>query len=85
MVDSRYYTPQEVAEILGTDDEQILAWIHSGELVAINVAKSVSGKRPRWRVPETALGKMLIGRMHPASMQQAVASKPRQHKPKQYV
>lgn len=85
MVDSKYYTTQQAAEILGTDDEQILSWIHSGELAAVNVAKSLQGKRPRWRIAEADLGKFLIGRTHPASMQSVAPKAPRQQKPKQYV
>ena len=86
MVDSRYYTPQQACEILGTDDEQVLSWIHSGELAAVNVAKSLQGKRPRWRIAEADLAKFLMARRHPASTQkQTVAPKTRQAKPKQYV
>jgi hypothetical protein len=57
-----YYTPQEVAMFLDTDDEQVLAWIHSGELIAYNVAKDVNGKRPRWRCSEGDIGRFLLKR-----------------------
>ncbi len=85
MVDSRYYSPQTAAEVLGCDDEQVLAWIHAGELVAVNVAKSLQGKRPRWRIAEADLARFLMARRHPASLQQAVAKPRRQPQPKQYV
>lgn len=74
MVDSRYYTPQQACEILGTDDEQVLSWIHSGELAAVNVAKSLQGNRPRWRIAEVDLAKFLMARRHPASQQPAASS-----------
>ena len=85
MVDSRYFTPQQAAEVLGTDDEQVLAWIHTGELVAINVAKSVKQQRPRWRISESDLAKFLMARRHPASMQQPIAKASKRPQPKQFV
>lgn len=85
MVDSRYYSPQQAAEVLGTDDEQVLSWIHSGELAAVNVAKSLQGKRPRWRISESDLGKFLIARRHPASTQHAAPAVAKRKAPKQIV
>jgi excisionase family DNA binding protein len=64
MVDCRYYTPQQAADTLGVDDEQVHRWIHSGQLVAINVAKSLAGKRPRWRIAESELGRFLLSRQN---------------------
>ncbi len=57
MVDGRYFTPQQAAEILACDDEQIVHWINSGQLTAVNVAKDPNGKRPRWRISEADLGR----------------------------
>lgn len=85
MVDSRYYSPKEAAEVLSTDDEQVLAWIHAGELVAINVAKSIKQQRPRWRISESDLAKFLMARRHPASMQQPAIKTAKRPQPKQYV
>ena len=62
MVDEKYFTPQEAAEILSTTDDKVLAWIHSNELDAIDVAKSKNGQRPRWRISESALGRFIISR-----------------------
>lgn len=80
-----HYTPQEAAGYLGTDDEQVTAWIHAGELVAVNVAKNPNGKRPRWRIPESALGRFLLARRHPASSQAAPGKRPSRPQVKQYV
>lgn len=66
-VDTSYYTVQAAAETLSVDDEQVLAWINSGQLKAVNVAKSPAGKRPRWRIPEASMGRFLLSRLHPAS------------------
>ncbi len=62
MVDEKYFTPQEAAEILSTKDDKVLAWIHSNELDAIDVAKSKNSQRPRWRISESALGRFIISR-----------------------
>ena len=65
----KHYTPQEAAEILGVTDDGIVAMIHSGELVAANVARAADSKKPRWRIAESDLGRFLISRRHPASME----------------
>ncbi len=84
VVDGRYYTPQQAAEILGTDDEQVTHWINSGQLVAVNVAKSPAGKRPRWRISESDLGKFLLSRRNPAAAPK-VERAPKIKEPKRYV
>lgn len=68
MVDNRYYTVQQAAEILSVDEEQILGWIRSGQLRAVNVAADPRGKRPRWRIAESELGRLLLSRVNPAAM-----------------
>lgn len=68
MVDNRYFTVQQAAEWLGVDDEQVLGWIHSGQLKAVNVASNPRSKRPRWRIAEADLARFLLSRQHPASL-----------------
>ena len=48
-----YLTVPELAASLGIDQDKVLAWIHRGELRALNVAESATG-RPRWRIPADA-------------------------------
>jgi excisionase family DNA binding protein len=81
----QHFNPQQAAELLGVDNEQVLAWIHSGELVASNVAKSLQGKRPRWRISEADLGRFLLARRHPASSQAVAVKTAKRPQPKQYV
>lgn len=45
----RKLTPPQVAERYGVSADNVLAWIHSGELRAVNVAAKVGG-RPRYRI-----------------------------------
>ena len=45
-------TPKEIASLLEVKLDTVLAWIHRGELPAINVAKRPS-TRPRYRVRAT--------------------------------
>jgi len=84
MVDNRYYTVREAAETLGIDDEQVLSFIHSGQLKAANMAKDQNGKRPRWRIAEGELGRFYLSRLHPAGLSQpsapAIAKRPRPNK-----
>lgn len=84
MVDTRYYSTTEAATILGIDDETVLAWIHSGQLPAVNVCKKKNGKRPTWRIAEADLGRLLLARRS----QTPPAPAPKTSKrptPKQYV
>ena len=43
------YTPKEVAAALGVKVQQVLLFISSGELQAINVAKP-GAQRPSWKI-----------------------------------
>lgn len=53
MAAEKFHTVPELARTLGVDQDKILGWIHKGELRALNVAESASG-RPRWRIPADA-------------------------------
>lgn len=52
---------REVADNLGVKPDVVLAWVHSGELVASNVAQKAGG-RPRWRVDPADLEAFLARR-----------------------
>ena len=53
-VTSRYLSPPEIARQRGVDVKKIIAWIHTGELRAVNFATTTSG-RPRWKISPEAL------------------------------
>jgi hypothetical protein len=82
----KHFTPQQAAEIVGMTDDGIVSLIHSGEIIATNVARSKDSKRPRWRIAESDLGRFLLSRRHPASQQQATKStrRPKQTGVKQF-
>ncbi|KAA5540310.1 helix-turn-helix domain-containing protein [Roseiconus nitratireducens] len=65
----QFFTPPQAAELLGVKPDKILGWIHSGELPASNVAKVPNGERPRWRIAENDLGRFLLHRRNPASVE----------------
>ena len=46
-------TPPQLAKRWGVAPDKVLALIHSGELVAVNLAINPRGKRARWRVSLT--------------------------------
>jgi excisionase family DNA binding protein len=39
----------------GVGAHTVLGWIRSGELRAVNVARRLGGKKPRWRISQEAL------------------------------
>ncbi len=53
-----WHTPKSVAEMLGIDQGKVLAWIHTGQLIAVNVAESLTS-RPRWRIADSEVDAFL--------------------------
>jgi excisionase family DNA binding protein len=49
------YTIRDICNRFGVHEQTVLAWIHSGELKAVNVGVSPAKKKPRWRITEEAL------------------------------
>jgi excisionase family DNA binding protein len=49
------YTARQVAQRLGVSLKTVLAWIHAGELKAVNVGRTPHGRKPRWRISQAAL------------------------------
>ena len=83
MVDQKYFSIQQASEMLGCDDETLLAQIHTGDLSAVNISKKVDAKRPTWRIAESELGRWLLRR---SNSKPAIATKQEKRpKPKQYV
>ncbi len=58
------FTPPEVAEELKIHPEKVRGWVKKGELLAVNVAASPTG-RPRWRIAEADLADFLARRSAP--------------------
>jgi excisionase family DNA binding protein len=46
---------RDVCERYGVSEGTVLQWIRSGELRAVNVGRRLGAKKPRWRIPQTAL------------------------------
>ncbi|HPM82223.1 MAG TPA: helix-turn-helix domain-containing protein [Candidatus Anammoximicrobium sp.] len=76
--DRDYYSVSELAAVLAVDPMKILGWIHRGELRAINVAESATG-RPRWRVPRKSWEAFTAARTNQAPV------KPPRRKRERYV
>ena len=53
-----WLSPPQIAKELGIDGGKVLAWIHSRELIAVDVSETRGG-RPRWRVSREALENFL--------------------------
>jgi hypothetical protein len=59
---SKFLTPPQIAAMLGVQVGKVLRWIDRGELVALNLAECLDGKRPRWKVSQQALDDFLDSR-----------------------
>jgi excisionase family DNA binding protein len=46
---------KDLTKRYGVGEQTVLAWIHSGELLAINVGRRAGAKKPRYRIPQAAL------------------------------
>jgi len=58
----RKLTPREIAESYGVNQSKVLAWIHSGQLRAVDVSSNPGSGRPRWRVSPAALADWEVSR-----------------------
>jgi hypothetical protein len=72
----KYYSVPHAAKQLGVNEDNLRLAIHSGEIVAVNVAKNPSGERPRWRISESEMGKYLLRRRNPSSLHTCDGYKP---------
>ena len=50
-----YLTPSALAKRWGVSPNKILAWIHAGQLRAVNFATRQDGVRPRYRIAPDAM------------------------------
>lgn len=56
-----YLTPSQVAREIGVQGDTVLAWIHSRQLLALDVSRG-AGERPRWRIDRRDLEAFLSKR-----------------------
>lgn len=49
------YSIKDICTRFNVNEHTVLAWIHSGELKAVNVGVSLARKKPRWRITDEAL------------------------------
>ena len=75
-VSEAFHTPNDIANRFGVKATKIIAWINSGELLAINAATRMGGK-PRWKISPTSLANFEASR---ASKPTAIAIPARQRK-----
>lgn len=59
MTDERFFTPPQIAKILGVGVDKVAAFIERRELIAVNTSLS---ERPRWKVEPAALRRFLESR-----------------------
>ncbi|MEX0884991.1 MAG: helix-turn-helix domain-containing protein [Phycisphaeraceae bacterium] len=52
---NRYHTPASLAKLYGVNQSKILAWIHAGQLEALDVSAEPGRGRPRWRISPEAV------------------------------
>lgn len=55
----RFLSPPQVGRLLSTGNDQVLGWIRSGELKAVNLSRS---RRPRWKINPADLARFLEAR-----------------------
>ena len=66
----RMLSPKEVAQRLNVTRDTVYQWIGSGELRAVDLR--ASSAKPRWNIPESALGEFLAGRSNGAARRNAI-------------
>jgi excisionase family DNA binding protein len=48
-------TVRDLCERYGVTEHTVLAWIRSGEMLAVHVGRKAGAKKPRWRITQAAL------------------------------
>lgn len=56
-----YLTPREIAKTIGVQNDTVLAWIATRQLIAADVSRG-AGERPRWRIDRRDLDAFLAAR-----------------------
>lgn len=64
MISAKWTTPPAYAESRGIGLRKVLAWIEAGELQAVNMAASRSG-RPRWKISPESIAAFEQARTNP--------------------
>lgn len=59
MTKREFFTPPEIAALLGVNSTKVLGWCRSGELRSANVS---NGRRPRYRIHRDDLQAFLASR-----------------------
>lgn len=57
-----FYSVQEICELLNVREGTVLIWIRNNELKAINIGRTASKNKPRWRVSQKNLDAFLEAR-----------------------
>jgi excisionase family DNA binding protein len=76
-----FITPNQLAKTLGIKPDKILAWIHAGQLVAVNVAANANGQRPRWRIDPDEVTRFLKSRQNKQAGETKAIRRHRKSKP----
>jgi excisionase family DNA binding protein len=76
-----FYTPPQIAKLLGIEAEKVLGWIRRGELAGVNVVDRTGG-RARWRVSSDALDDFLKRRQ---AAKPAAVSRRRKNQPADFI
>ncbi len=73
---TKWHSVQEVAQTLDVSSANVLDWIASGELQAVNVAAG-RGARPRWRVSPEAVRQFEVARSNRSTQRACVRQQQR--------
>jgi hypothetical protein len=88
MID-RFYSIGEAGEMLGVDPSTVLAWVHSGEMVASNCSKNPNSQKVHWRIAAQEICRFLQKRQNassdPVELEKKRPKRRPTKKPKQYV
>lgn len=59
--DRQFQTVPQVAEMLGVGANKVLAWIHSGDIIATDLSQS-QNSRPRWHIATAEVERFIASR-----------------------
>jgi excisionase family DNA binding protein len=56
------FSVRDICERYGVTEHTVLGWIRTGQLRAVNVGRSPGARKPRWRIPESAIAEFEAAR-----------------------
>lgn len=81
-IEREWFTPPQISAMTGIKLDNVMGFIHTNELRAVNTAANPNGQRPRWRISKADLETFLASRANKPLAPRSSAPRRRRRKAK---